>query len=82
MHELNITKDYNYAFLNCYRTVIKQNINLLNDIKTAEERYSLIESLFYKNLKIKLEPQRPSTWEKMVFQSDKDKTLFLLKWQQ
>lgn len=78
---LNIFENskYNATFLKCNSNLIRENYHLFESLNSDEERFSLLETLWKTKLNIKLIPSR--NWKQLNFQSDKDKTLFLLKWQ-
>jgi hypothetical protein len=71
----------NYAFLKYNRELINSNQLQFNSLETNEEKFKFLEILWESNLNIKLFPKFPNMWEQIKFDSEKEKILFLLKWQ-
>ncbi len=78
---LEIFKDskYNSSFLKCNSYIIKKNIEQFKALTCNTDKFSLLENLWKNQLNIELTPT--GSWQKLVFNSEKDKTFFLLKWQ-
>jgi len=80
MHYINIFDKETLAlpaFIKCNRYLINKNQKLFNGQLDSRQ---LIENLWTKELNIILEPTYPKDWNKMIFNSEKEKSLFLLIW--
>jgi len=70
-----------YAFLKYNRELINNNQSQFNSLESNEEKFKFLETLWESNLNVKLFPKFPNMWEQIKFNSEREKILFLLKWQ-
>mgnify|MGYP001114320927 CR=1 FL=1 len=70
---------YNPAFVRCNSYIIQENFHLFKLLTTDDEKFSLLEKLWKTKFNIEVIPSKD--WKKLNFRSEKEKTLFLLKWQ-
>ena len=70
-----------YAFLKYNRELITNNQLQFNSLKTNEEKFEFLETLWESTLNVRLFPKFPNMWEQINFNSEREKMLFLLKWQ-
>lgn len=71
---------YNSAFLRCNSVIIKENFQLFKSLSSNKEKFCLLEKLWQNKLNIELSPS--GSWKYLKFNSEKSKTIFLLKYQQ
>lgn len=69
----------NSTFLRCNSNIIKKHLHLFKSVSSNKEKFFLLEQLWKTELNIDLVPS--GNWTQLNFRSDKDKTMFLLKWQ-
>lgn len=67
------------AFLITNSKIINDNFDHFKKLKSNKDRYLLLEKIWHETLNIKLSPSSPRTWKYMEFQSEIDKTIFLIK---
>jgi len=72
-------KKISSTFLKCNSKLIKENYAQFKLLNSNKEKFLLLEKLWKTKLKINLTPSE--NWKQLDFRSEKDKTLFLLKWQ-
>jgi tRNA U34 2-thiouridine synthase MnmA/TrmU len=77
--ELFENSKINPSFIKCNSAVIQQHYDLLKSLNSNKEKFLFLEELWQQKFNISLVPS--GNWKKIVFRSEKDKTLFLLKWQ-
>lgn len=70
---------YNPAFVRCNSYIIQENFHLFKSLTTNFEKFSLLEKIWKTKFNIELTPSKD--WKNLNFRSEKEKTLFLLKWQ-
>jgi hypothetical protein len=80
---INIFSDNscNHIFLKYNRELINNNQTQLNSLETHEEKFKFLETLWQSSLDVTLFPKFPCMWEQINFNSEREKILFLLKWQ-
>ena len=82
-YSINIFSDNlcNHIFLKYNRELINNNQTQLNSLATNEEKFKFLEILWQRSLDVTLFPTLPYMWEQINFNSEREKILFLLKWQ-
>ena len=80
---INIFSDNlcDHIFLKYNRELINSNQTQLNSLATNEEKLKFLETLWQSSLDVTLFPKLPYMWEQINFNSEREKILFLLKWQ-